>query len=73
MKSSTSGYAIFGAVAIVLLAILLAPVVVFLSVFIGIKIVLAMLAGHYWTAFWWCWLYGLFPIANGVAKAGSKD
>lgn len=65
----TSGMAVFGALMLVLLGIVALPVIIFLGAYIGVHIVLLILAAHYWAAFWWCCLYSLFYLAGAVVKA----
>jgi hypothetical protein len=64
-----SWYAIVGGLVLFLLALISVPLVVFLTSFVGVKIVLALLAYNYWTAFWWSCLYALFPLTISIVRA----
>jgi hypothetical protein len=71
--NKTSGYAVVGAIVMILLGLIILPVCIYLGAYIGVKIVVLILAKEYMAAFWWCCLYSLFYLAGAIVKTINGD
>lgn len=67
-RKKPSGAAVFGGLVLMLLGLLSFPLVLFLGTYIGVQVVLLILAHSYWSAFWWCCLYSLFYLVVLIIK-----